>query len=226
MRIDIITCAPNLLKGALGHFIFQRAIDGGMLHVELHNLRDYAHTKYRKIDDEPYGGGAGMVLMIEPIDNCISALKRKHTYDEVIYMAPDGVLLTQGLVNDLSLKENLIILCGHYKGVDERVREHLVTMEISIGDYVLSGGEWPAIVLSDAIARLLPGALSDASSALTDSFQDGLVDAPLYTRPFSYKGMHVPDILVSGHHRAIQDWQQSKRVSRTKERRPNLLPQD
>lgn len=223
MRIDIITCSPQLLSSPLQHFIFQRAIQRNLLVLQIHDLHDYTPYKHKKIDDQPYGGGAGMVLMIEPIVNCIRTLQKQRPYDEIIYMSPDGNRLNQTVVNICSLKQNIIILCGHYKGIDERVREHFITLEISIGDYVLSGGEWPAIILADAIVRLLPGVLSDASSALTDSFQDGLVDAPVYTRPFDYEGIKVPDVLISGHHQSIQDWMQQERINRTKKRRPNLL---
>ena len=225
MRIDFITCLPKLLESPLKHFIFQRAINRNLLSIYLHDLHDYSPYKHEKVDDRPYGGESGMLLMLEPIVNCIRALQQKRDYDEVIYMAPDGERLTQDLVNKCSLKENLILLCGHYKGIDERVREHFVTLEISIGDYVLSGGELPAILLADAMVRVIPGVISDAASALNDSFQDGLLAAPSYTRPANYEGMQVPDVLLSGHHKAIQSWNQQEKLSRTKQRRPDLIDQ-
>jgi tRNA (guanine37-N1)-methyltransferase len=191
--------------------------------VHVHDLREYGTGKHRSTDDYAFGGGAGMVMMIEPIDNCITKLKSERTYDEVIYMSPDGALFSQAIANELSLTQNLIILCGHYKGVDERVREHLITREISIGDYVLSGGELAAAVVSDAIIRLIPGVLSDESSALTDSFQDGLVAPPVYTRPAEYKGWKVPDVLLSGHESKIEQWKHEKSLERTQNRRPDLL---
>lgn len=223
MRIDIITCLPKLLESPFGHSILQRAQDKGLVEVVVHDLRAYAANKQKQLDDYAYGGGAGMVMQIEPIDNCISALKEDRTYDEVIYMTPDGERFTQQIANELSLKGNLIILCGHYKGVDERVREHFITREISIGDYVLSGGELAAAVVSDAIIRLIPGVLSDETSALTDSFQDSLLAPPVYTRPAEYKGMEVPKILLSGHEKKIEEWRFQKSVERTKARRPDLL---
>jgi tRNA (guanine37-N1)-methyltransferase len=198
MRIDIITCLPRLLDSPFSDSILKRAQQKGLVTVQVHDLREHANNKHRSVDDYAFGGGAGMVMQIEPIDNCITALKATRTYDEIIYMSPDGNLFSQAIANELSLKENLIILCGHYKGVDERVREHLITREISIGDYVLSGGELAAAVISDAVIRLIPGVLSDESSALTDSFQDGLVAPPVYTRPAEYKGWKVPDVLLSG----------------------------
>lgn len=223
MRIDIITCLPKLLESPFSHSILQRAISKGLVQVELHDLRDYAINKHRQVDDYAYGGGAGMVLMIEPIDRCISKLKSQRQYDEIIYMSPDGVLLDQPLANALSLKQNLIILCGHYKGVDERVREHLITKEISIGNYVLSGGELAAAVLADSVIRLLPGVLSDETSALTDSFQDDMVAPPVYTRPADYNGWQVPEVLTSGHEANIEKWRFEQAVERTKARRPELL---
>jgi len=198
MRIDIITCLPKLIESPFNHSILQRAQNKGLAEVVIHDLREYAINKHKQVDDYAFGGGAGMVLMIEPIDKCISFLKQQRNYDEVIYMTPDGGLFNQKMANDLSLNENIILLCGHYKGVDERVRKHLVTKEISIGDYVLSGGELAAAVVSDAIIRLIPGVLSDETSALTDSFQDNLIAPPVYTRPSSYKGLEVPEILLSG----------------------------
>jgi len=223
MRIDIITCLPKLLESPFGHSILQRAQDKGIVEVVVHDLRAYALNKQKQLDDYAYGGGAGMVMQIEPIDNCITALKAKRTYDEVIYMTPDGETLNQQMANELSLKGNLIILCGHYKGVDERVRERFITREISIGDYVLSGGELGAAVLSDAIIRLIPGVLSDETSALTDSFQDNLLAPPVYTRPAEYKGMTVPEVLLSGHEKKIEEWRFQQSLDRTKSRRPDLL---
>ncbi len=222
MRIDIITCLPRLLESPFSDSILKRAQQKGLVTVAIHDLREYAQNKHRATDDYAFGGGAGMVMMIEPIDLCISKLKSERNYDEVIYMSPDGELHSQSLANQLSLKQNLIILCGHYKGVDERVREHLITREISIGDYVLSGGELAAAVVSDSIIRLIPGVLSDETSALTDSFQDGLIAPPVYTRPAEYKGWKVPDVLLSGHEAKIEQWRQEKALERTKERRPDL----
>ncbi len=223
MRIDIITCLPRLLESPFADSILKRAQQKGLVTVVIHDLRDYAQNKHRTTDDYAFGGGAGMVMMIEPIDLCISKLKGERDYDEVIYMSPDGELLTQSLANQLSLKQNLIILCGHYKGVDERVREHLITREISIGNYVLSGGELAAAVVSDAIIRLIPGVLSDETSALTDSFQDGLIAPPVYTRPAEYKGWQVPEVLLSGHEAKIEQWRLEKALERTKERRPDQM---
>lgn len=223
MHIDIITCLPRLLDSPFSDSILKRAQQKGLVTVRVHDLREYAVNKHRSIDDYAFGGGAGMVMQIEPIDNCITALKAKRTYDEIIYMSPDGDLFSQAVANELSLKENLILLCGHYKGVDERVREHLITREISIGDYVLSGGELAAAVIADAVIRLLPGVLSDESSALTDSFQDGLVAPPVYTRPAEYKGWKVPEVLLSGHESKIESWKHEKSIERTKLKRPGLL---
>lgn len=222
MRIDILSAVPQLLDSFLNHSILKRAQDKGLAELVVHDLRDYSTNKYRQIDDQPYGGGAGMVMMIEPIDKCISKLKEERAYAEIIYMSPDGQLLEQKLCNRLAITGNLILLCGHYKGVDERVREHLCTMEISIGDYVLSGGELAAAVVTDAIIRLLPGVLNDETSALSDSFQDGLVAPPTYTRPAEYKGWKVPDVLRSGHEAKIDQWRHEQAVSRTKTRRPGL----
>ena len=222
MRIDIITCLPKLLESPFGDSILKRAQDKGLVEVNIHDLRAYSNDKHRKIDDYAFGGGAGMVMMIHPIANCMEALKKDREYEEIIYMSPDGEQFSQNVANELSLKKNIMILCGHYKGVDERVREHLITREISIGDYVLSGGELAAAVVSDAVIRLLPGVLSDETSALTDSFQDGLVAPPVYTRPSEYKGMKVPDVLLSGHERKIQDWRFDQAVERTKQRRPDF----
>jgi len=223
MRIDIITLLPRLLDGPFSHSILKRAQDKGLAEVVVHDLREFSTGKQRQLDDYAYGGGAGMVMMIEPIDLCITKLKAERHYDEVIYMTPDGDLLNQGMANELSLRGNLIILCGHYKGVDERVRQHLITREISIGDYVLSGGELAAAVVADSIIRLLPGVLSDETSALTDSFQDDLVAPPVYTRPAEYKGMEVPEVLLSGHQAKIEEWRYEQSVERTKQRRPGLL---
>ena len=223
MRIDIIAVVPELLQSPFEHSIFKRAVEKGLATVHFHDLRQYGLGNYKQIDDYSFGGGAGMVLMIEPIDACISALKAERTYDEVIYLTPDGETLSQPMANALSLKENIIILCGHYKGVDQRVRDHFVTKEISIGDYVLSGGELAAAVLSDAIVRLIPGVLSDETSALTDSFQDNLLAPPIYTRPAEYKGWKVPDILLSGNTPLIENWREEPAYKRTEERRPDLL---
>ena len=214
---------PELLQSPFQHSIFKRAVEKGLASVYFHDLRQYGLGNYKQIDDYSFGGGAGMVLMIEPIDACISALKAERNYDEVIYLTPDGHTLNQPMANALSLKENIIILCGHYKGVDQRVRDHFVTKEISIGDYVLSGGELAAAVLADAIVRLIPGVLSDETSALTDSFQDNLLAPPVYTRPAEYKGWKVPDILLSGNTPQIDAWREEQAYKRTEERRPDLL---
>ena len=222
MRIDIITCLPRLLDSPFSDSILKRAQTKGIVEIEVHDLRPYSTNKHKTTDDYAFGGGAGMVMMIEPIDLCISKLKSERAYDEVIYMSPDGELLTQSVSNELSLKQNLIILCGHYKGVDERVREHLITREISIGNYVLSGGELAAAVVADSVIRLIPGVLSDETSALTDSFQDGLVAPPVYTRPAEYKGWKVPEMLLSGHQAKIDQWRHDQAVNRTQERRPDL----
>lgn len=223
MRIDIISVVPDLMSSAFAHSILKRAIATKLVEVNLVNLRDYATNKQKQVDDYAFGGGAGMVLMIEPIAACINDLKSRNQYDEVIYMSPDGELLNQKLCNQLSLAKNIIILCGHYKGVDERVREHLITREISVGDYVLSGGELPAAILSDAIIRLLPGVLNDETSALSDSFQDNLLAPPVYTRPSEFNGLKVPDILMSGHLANIEKWRHERSLERTKLRRPDLL---
>lgn len=222
MRIDIITCLPRLLESPFGDSILKRAQDKGLVAVYVHDLREYSTNKHRTTDDYAFGGGAGMVMMIEPIDRCIQALTSARAYDDIIYMSPDGERLSQSIANQLSLKKNLILLCGHYKGVDERVREHLITREISIGDYVLSGGELAAAVVADAVIRLLPGVLNDETSALSDSFQDGLIAPPVYTRPSEYKGWKVPDVLLSGHQAKIEEWKQEQSIKRTKERRPDL----
>ncbi|HRJ28825.1 MAG TPA: tRNA (guanosine(37)-N1)-methyltransferase TrmD [Cyclobacteriaceae bacterium] len=223
MHISIITCLPRLLESPFNDSILKRAQTKGLVSVNIIDLREYATGKHKPVDDYAFGGGAGMVLMIEPIDKCITDLKSKRHYDEIIYMSPDGELFTQSIANELSLKKNLILLCGHYKGVDERVREHLVTREISIGDYVLSGGELAAAVVADAVIRLIPGVLSDETSALSDSFQDGLIAPPVYTRPAEYKGWKVPDILLSGHQARIEEWKHEQSLDRTRKRRPNLL---
>ena len=223
MRIDIITCLPRLLESPFNDSILKRAKEKGIVTVKIHDLRDHTTDPHRTTDDYAFGGGAGMVMMIEPIHRCISFLQAERSYDEIIYLTPDGELLTQPMANKFSLNENLIMLCGHYKGVDERVREHLITKEISIGDYVLSGGELAAAVLSDSIIRLLPGVLSDESSALTDSFQDGLIAPVVYTRPSVYNEWKVPDILLSGNSARIEDWKHENALERTKKRRPGLL---
>lgn len=223
MRIDIITILPELLKSPFEASIMKRAIDSGLVTVNFHNLRDFTSDNYKSIDDYQFGGGAGMVMMIEPIDKCISKLRNERDYDEIIYMTPDGETLNQGIVNQLSLQKNIIILCGHYKGVDQRVRDHFITKEISIGDYVLSGGELGAAVLCDAIVRLIPGVLGNETSALTDSFQDNLLAPPIYTRPREYKNMKVPDVLFSGNFPEIEKWRENEAYKRTKSRRPDLL---
>lgn len=223
MRIDIITVAPELIKSPFEHSILKRAVEKGLTEVHFHNLREFADNRYKKIDDYQFGGGAGMVLMIEPIDKCIAKLKRERNYDEVIYMTPDAPLLNQKTANSLSLNKNLLILCGHYKGVDQRVRDLYITKEISIGDYVLSGGELGAAVLCDSIIRLIPGVLGDETSALTDSFQDGLLAPPVYTRPSEYKGVAVPEILLSGNFPKIDEWRIEKAQERTRKIRPELL---
>lgn len=223
MRIDIITVLPEMLESPLGCSILKRAQDKGLAELHVHNLRDYTTNKHRKIDDYPFGGDAGMVMQVEPVDRCIAALKAERSYDEVIFTAPDGELLTQPLANSLSLLENIIILCGHYKGIDYRIREHLITREISIGDYVLTGGELPAAVIADAVVRLIPGVLGDEQSALSDSFQDSLLEPPVYTRPAEYNGWRVPDILLSGHQARIDEWKHSQAIERTARLRPDLL---
>ena len=223
MRIDIITVLPELLRSPFEASILMRAIDKGLVSVHMHNLRDFATNSYNQIDDYQFGGGAGMVMMIEPIDKCISKLKAERTYDEVIYMTPDGETLNQGISNQVSLKENIIILCGHYKGVDQRVRDQFITREISIGDYVLSGGELAAAILCDTVIRLIPGVLGNETSALTDSFQDNLLAPPVYTRPAEYKGWKVPEILLSGHSAKIETWREDEALKHTEERRPDLL---
>ncbi len=223
MRIDIITLFPDMFTEIFSQSILKRAQDKKLFEVEFHNLRDYSLNKNHNVDDYPYGGGAGMVMQIEPVDNCLNFLKSKRDYDEIIYTAPDGERLSQSLSNELALKNNICILCGHYKGVDERIREHLITREISIGDYVLSGGELAAAVIADSVVRLLPGVLNDETSALTDSFQQDLVSPPVYTRPANYKGWQVPEVLLSGHDKKIDEWRFQQSLERTRQRRPELL---
>jgi tRNA (guanine37-N1)-methyltransferase len=223
MRIDIITVLPELLKSPFQASILKRAIEKGLVEVHLHNLRDFATNSYNQIDDYQFGGGAGMVMMIEPIDKCISGLKAERDYDEVIYMTPEGQTLDQGISNQLSLKGNIIILCGHYKGVDQRVRDQFITKEISVGDYVLSGGELAAAIVCDSVIRLIPGVLGNETSALTDSFQDGLLAPPTYTRPAEYKGWKVPEVLLSGHSTNIEKWREDQAYKNTQKRRPDLL---
>ncbi|MEN9700365.1 MAG: hypothetical protein RLZZ301_1563 [Bacteroidota bacterium] len=223
MRIDIITVLPQLLESPFAASIMKRAQDKGHLELKVHNLRDYSTQKHRNVDDYQYGGGAGMVMSIEPIAAAIDALMAERTYDEIIYMTPDGEVLEQGLCNQLSLKQNLIILCGHYKGVDERVRTHYITKEISVGSYVLSGGELAAAIVVDAVVRLIPGVLNDETSALTDSFQDDLLSPPVYTRPPEFRGLKVPEVLLSGNPKDVDRWREEQAVKRTQERRPDLL---
>ncbi|MFN0199877.1 MAG: tRNA (guanosine(37)-N1)-methyltransferase TrmD [Bacteroidia bacterium] len=223
MRIDIVSCVPQLLSSPLSHSILKRAQAFGLIEIHIHDLREYANNKHKQLDDYPYGGGAGMVMMVEPIANCIRALKMERQYDEVIYLTPDGETFNQKTANFLSMQENLLLLAGHYKGIDQRARDLLITKEISIGDYVLSGGELPALVLTDAIARLLPGVLSDETSALFDSFQDNLLDAPVYTRPADFEGHGVPEVLLSGHEAKILAWRDEQSLEKTKRLRPDLL---
>lgn len=223
MRFDIITVLPDLLQSPFAHSILQRAQTKGIVEIKVHSLRDYSTNKQRSVDDYPYGGGSGMVMSIEPFARCIEALKAERDYDEVIFMTPDGTTLNQTIANELSGKGNVIILCGHYKGIDQRIRDIYVTREISIGDYVLSGGELPAAVLVDALVRLIPGVLNDETSALSDSFQGSLLDAPVYTRPADWRGHQVPDILLSGHEQKINDWRHEQAVARTQRLRPDLL---
>lgn len=223
MRIDILTVLPEILESPLNCSILKRAQDKGLAEIVVHNLRDYTTNRYRKVDDYPFGGEAGMVMQIEPIDRAISALKEQRDYDDVIFTSPDGETFDQPMANSLSLSQNLIILCGHYKGIDYRIREHLITREISVGDYVLTGGEIPAVIITDAIVRLIPGAIGDEQSALSDSFQDNLLAPPVYTRPAEYKGWRVPDILLSGHQARIDDWRHEQSLERTRRLRPDLL---
>ncbi len=223
MIIDIITVVPGILEGPFSHSILQRAQNKGIVQIRVHNLREYASGKHKNVDDYQYGGGSGMVMMIEPFVNCIEHLQNDNTYEEVIFLTPDGETLTQNIANELSLKGNMIMLCGHYKGIDQRIRDHYITKEISIGDYVLSGGELAAAVLVDSIVRLIPGVLNDETSALTDSFQDGLLSAPVYTRPAEFRGLKVPDILIGGNTPEVEKWRFEQALQRTKERRPDLL---
>ncbi|MBO4729841.1 MAG: tRNA (guanosine(37)-N1)-methyltransferase TrmD [Bacteroidaceae bacterium] len=223
MRIDIITVLPEMLEPFTNQSILGRAQSKGLAEIHVHNLRDYTKDKHRRVDDYPFGGFAGMVMQCQPIDDCIAALKAERDYDEVIYTSPDGQQFTQAVANELSLKENIIILCGHYKGIDHRIREHLITREISIGDYVLTGGELAAAVMADAIVRVIPGAIGDEQSALSDCFQDNMLSAPVYTRPADYKGWRVPDILLSGHEANIKEWELNQMLERTKRLRPDLL---
>lgn len=223
MRIDIITVLPEMLESPLNCSILKRAQDKGLAEIVVHNLRDYTLSKHRKVDDYPFGGEAGMVMMIQPVDACISHLRSQREYDEVIFTSPDGETLDQPMANSLSMLDNIIILCGHYKGVDYRIREHLVTREISIGDYVLTGGELPAIIIADSIVRLIPGAIGDEQSALSDSFQDNLLAPPVYTRPAEYNGWSVPEVLLSGHEARIADWRHEQALERTRRLRPDLL---
>lgn len=226
MRIDILTCVPQILESPLSHSILQRAQDKGIVKVVVHNLRDYTTDKHRSVDDYPFGGGAGMVMRVEPIARCIRQLQSERAYDEVVYLTPDGEPFNQREANRLSLCQNLILLAGHYKGVDQRARDLFVTQDISIGDYVLSGGELPALVVADAIMRLVPGVLGDETSALCDSFQDDLLEAPLYTRPAEFEGMDVPEVLRSGHFAKIADWREAEALKKTRDRRPDLLKND
>lgn len=223
MRIDILTVLPEMFESPLGCSILKRAQDKGLVEIHVHNIRDYSTNKHRKVDDYPFGGEAGMVMQIEPIDRAISTLKAERDYDEIIFTSPDGETFNQPMANSLSMKENIIILCGHYKGIDYRIREHLITREISIGDYVLTGGEMPAIAITDAIVRLIPGAIGDEQSALSDSFQDNLLAPPVYSRPAEYKGWRVPDILLSGHQAKIDQWRYDQALERTRRLRPDLL---
>ncbi|MBT6635143.1 MAG: tRNA (guanosine(37)-N1)-methyltransferase TrmD [Flavobacteriaceae bacterium] len=222
MRIDIITVVPEILKSPFESSILKNSIDKGIVNVKIHNLREYSNNKYKSVDDYQFGGGAGMVLMIEPIDKCISKLKNERKYDEVIYLSPDGEKLNQSIANNFSMLNNIIILCGHYKGIDQRIRDNLITKEISIGDYVLSGGELAAVILCDSIIRLIPGVIGDETSALTDSFQDNLLSSPIYTRPREYKGWEVPEILISGNTEKIEKWRMEKAIEVTKNKRPDL----
>lgn len=222
MRIDIITVLPEILESPFSYSILKRAQEKGLVEIHIHNLRDYSNDKHKRVDDYAFGGSAGMVMQCEPVDRVISSLKEQRSYDEVIYTSPDGEKFNQSIANRLSLSQNLIILCGHYKGIDYRIREHLITQEISIGDYVLTGGELPAAIMTDAIVRLIPGAISDEQSALTDSFQDNLLAPPVYTRPAEYKGWKVPEILLSGHEKNIRDWELQQSIERTKKLRPDL----
>ena len=222
-KIDIISATPNLLKSPFSGSIMKRALDNGLVDINFHDLRDYSISNNKQIDDYQFGGGAGMVLMIEPINNCVNFLKKQNNYSEIIYMTPDAPVLNQKICNKLSLSGNLIIICGHYKGIDQRVRDNIITMEISIGDYVLSGGELPAAVLCDSIVRLIPGVLNDGTSALTDSFQDNLLAPPIYTRPSTFHNLKVPDVLISGNKNKIETWREEKSIEKTERIRPDLL---
>ena len=226
MRIDILTVMPEMLDSPLNCSILKRAQDKGLVEIVVHNLRDYSLNKHRKVDDYPFGGEAGMVMQIEPVDRCISALQQQRTYDDIIFTTPDGEQFSQPIANRLSLAENLMILCGHYKGIDYRIREHFVTRELSIGDYVLTGGEIPAAVIADAVVRLIPGAIGDEQSALSDSFQDNLLAPPVYTRPADYRGWRVPDVLLSGNQAKIDEWKHNQSIERTMRLRPDLLADD
>lgn len=222
MNIDILTLFPSMFESPFGHSIIKRAIEKKLVSIDLHDIRDYSKSKHRSVDDYPFGGGAGMVMQIEPIDLCMQHLKQEREYDEIIYLSPDGELFDQKMANQLSTKQNIMFLCGHYKGVDERVREHLITREVSIGNYVLTGGELATAVIVDALVRLIPGAIGDEQSALSDSFQDDLISPPVYTRPAEYKGWKIPEILVSGHQAKIEEWRHEQSLLRTKQRRPDL----
>jgi len=223
MRIEILTIFPEMFDGPFSHSIIKRAKEKGLVTINLHNVRDYSMNKHKSVDDYPFGGEAGMVMMIEPVARCIEMLKEKTRYDDIIYLSPDGELLTQKLANQLSIVQNLILLCGHYKGIDERIREHFISREISVGDYVLSGGEIAAAVLTDAVVRLIPGVLNDETSALSDSFQDDLLSPAVYTRPSDFRGWKVPDVLLSGNDKEIRKWRQENSIERTRQRRPGLL---
>jgi tRNA (guanine37-N1)-methyltransferase len=223
MNLDILTLFPAMFESPFGHSIIKRAMDKKLVQIGIHDIREFSQSKHRSVDDYPFGGGAGMVMQVEPIDLCMQQLKQQKTYDEIIYLSPDGELFDQHLANQLSTKQNLMFLCGHYKGVDERVREHLVTREVSIGNYVLTGGELAAAIMIDAIVRLIPGAIGDEQSALSDSFQDDLISPPVYTRPADYKGWKVPDVLLSGHQAKIEEWKHEQSLLRTAKRRPDLL---
>jgi tRNA (guanine37-N1)-methyltransferase len=226
MRIDLLTVVPGLLESPFAHSIVQRAIKKGLVDIHVHNIRDYTSDKHRTVDDYPYGGGAGMVMMVEPVVKCLEALKAERTYDLVVYMSPDGELFDQKMANRFSLLNNILILCGHYKGIDERIREMFIDQEVSVGNYVLSGGELAAAIVCDAIVRLLPGAIGDETSALSDSFQDDMVAPPVYTRPADFRGLKVPDILLSGNTPAIEQWRHQQALERTKKRRPGLENQE
>ncbi len=223
MRIDILTIFPGLFSGPFDHSIVKRAKEKGLAEIRIHDIREFAANKHRNVDDYAFGGGAGMVMMIQPIADCIDRLRAERTYDEIIFLTPDGILFDQPMANQLSMKENIILLCGHYKGIDERIREHYISLEVSVGNYVLSGGELPAALMTDAIIRLIPGVLNDETSALSDSFQNNLLSPPVYTRPAEYKGWKVPDVLLSGNEKEIRKWQTEKAVERTGLRRPDLL---